>query len=290
MIDLGECTGFAQRRQSESAALAHRNNSQAALGSREWQKALDEADLAIKDDPMHADGYYLRGRGRLGLGRSAEARDDFTHALALDPNHTEAYHYRGHAQFGLGQYEKAAADFAEALKCMPKDAHLYYMRGRARLYLRQYDQAIEDFQRVLELKPLAVDEGGASVALAWLHVAGPERYRDTDKALPLAQRADKLKPEGYEQLRTLGAVQYRLGQYDQAVKTLLRAAATAKPGPTAYDQFFLAMSYHHIGETTKARECYERAVDWRKKQTRLPEVYAELLTSLQSEAEGLLRK
>jgi tetratricopeptide (TPR) repeat protein len=111
-----------------------------------------------------------------------------------------------------------------------------------------------------------------------------------NKALPLARRAHELKPEGYEQPRTLGTVQYRLGQSDRSVKTLLRAAAIAKPGPTSYDRFFLAMSYHQIDETTKARECYERAVDWRKKQTRLPEVYAELLTPLQSEAEGFLRK
>jgi tetratricopeptide (TPR) repeat protein/WD40 repeat protein len=290
VADLGEFAGFAERRQSESAALAHRKNSQSALDSREWQKALDEADLAIKDNPRHADGYYLRGRGWLGLGRSPEARDEFTQALALNSNHAEAYHYRGHAQFNLGQYEKSAADFAEALKRLPKDAHLYYMRGRARLYLLQYEQAIEDFQRVLEMKPLAVDEGGASEALAWLLVAGPENLRNADRALPLALRSHELQPEGYEQLRTLGAVEYRLGQYDHAVKTLTRAAAIAKPGPTAYDQFFLAMSYHRIGQTVKARKCYERAIEWRKRQTRLPEVYAALLTSLQTEAEELLRK
>jgi len=286
--DLGEFAAFAERRQSESAALAHRKSSQSALDSSEWQKALDEANLAVKAEPKNAEGYYLRGRGRLGLGRSPEACDDFTQALALNPNHAEAYHYRGHADFGLGQYEKAAGDFAEALKRLPKDAHLFNMRGRARHYLRQYDQAIEDYQRVLELKSLAVDEGGASEALAWLLVAGPERFRNADKALPLALRGHELQPEGYERLRTLGAVEYRLGQYEQAVKTLLRAAATAKPAPTAFDQFFLAMSYRRVGDFVKARECYERAVEWRKKQTRFSEHHVEVLNSLQSEAAAVL--
>jgi WD40 repeat protein/serine/threonine protein kinase/tetratricopeptide (TPR) repeat protein len=274
------------------AALAggvHRDRSLGHLNAGDWKKALEEAELAIKADPKHAEGYYLRGRGRLGLGRSAEARDDFTQALALNRNHTEASHYRGHAHDRLGQYENAAADFAEALKRLPKDAHLHYVRGRARHYLRQYDLAIEDFEQVLRLKALAVDEGGASEALAWLRVAGPERHRNADQALPLAKRALELKPEGYEPLRTVGAVQYRLGQYDEAVNTLTRAAAATKSGPAAYDQFFLAMTYHQLGETVKARECYERALAWRKKQTRLAEVNAELLTSLQVEVEGVLQ-
>jgi tetratricopeptide (TPR) repeat protein len=289
VADLGELAGFTQRRQRESAATAHRTSSKSALDAGEWQKALDEADLAVKANPKDADGYYLRGRGRLGLGRSAEARADFTQALALNPNHRESYHYRGHAHRDLRRYAEAAADFTEAVKRNPNDAHLHYVRGTARQYLRQYDQAIEDFQRALELKPLAADEVGASEALAWVYVAGPERFRDADKALPLAERAHELKPEGYEPLRTLGAVQYRLRQYDEAVKSLTRAAAAMKAGPTAYDQFFLAMTYQQRGDPAEARKCYERAVNWwRPRRTGLAEVYSEQLTSLQAEADDVL--
>ena len=48
--------------------------------------------------------------------------------------------------------------------------------------------------------------------------------------MPLAERAVELAPDGYDPLKTLGAVQYRLGQYDEAVNTLTRAAAATKAG------------------------------------------------------------
>ncbi len=85
-------------------------------------------------------------------------------------------------------------------------------------------------------------------------------------------------------------MQYRLGDYREALKSLTRATGLTRAGPTPYDQFFLAMTYHRRGETEEARKCYERAIVWRKEQTRLPEVRIELLTALEAEAAELLRK
>jgi Flp pilus assembly protein TadD len=135
-----------------------------------------------------------------------------------------------------------------------------------------------------------MDEADAGEHLAWLYVTGPQKYRDPNKALPLSQRAADLAPSAFQKLLTLGVVQYRLGDYHDAVKTLTRAAGLARAGPTPYDQFFLAMSYHRSGETVEARKCFERALVWRKEQTRLPEVRVELLKSLEVEAEEILRK
>jgi len=58
------------------------------------------------------------------------------------------------------------------------------------------------------------------------------------------------------------ALYYRLGRYRESVDQFSRAGAAWKAGPTSCDQFFLAMSYHRLGETAKARECYERAINW----------------------------
>ncbi len=188
-VDLGELAGFGHRQASKGAASAGK-----------WRKALDEAELAIKDNPRHADGYYLRGWSNKGLRKYAEARDDLSRAIALNPAHVEAYHQRGHAYQSLRRYEQAVDDFTAAIlgqfaiidKRKGADAHLYYALGLARYYLRQYDLAIADWKKALSLKPLPIDEADASEHLAWLYVTGPEKYRDANKALPLARRAANL--------------------------------------------------------------------------------------------------
>jgi tetratricopeptide (TPR) repeat protein len=256
---------------------------------------LEKLTRTIQDNPRDGDAHYRRGLVHRDLARHAQARDDFSQALAINPEHVEAYHHRGHAHERLGQWEKARDDFTAALQRYPRQAnfskfrqaHFYDMRGLAHQRLRDHDQAARDWEKSLDLAP---NQHAVGNDLAWLYATGPQQLRDAAKALPLAERANKLAPNTYTYLTTLGVVHYRLGQSNQAVQTLTRAAGLRKHGPTAFDRFVLAMSYHRLGEAVKARDCYDEALAWWKAQPRLTEFQVEQLNALRAEAEALLNK
>ena len=82
-------------------------------------------------------------------------------------------------------------------------------------------------------------------------------------ALKEAQAATELLPEGGNCLNTLGAAQYRVGDYKQSLATLTRSAElNAKQldleHPHPLDLVFLAMVHHRLGDETKAREHFSR--------------------------------
>jgi WD40 repeat protein/serine/threonine protein kinase len=124
---------------------------------------------------------------------------------------------------------------------------------------------------------------------AWRLVTGPEKLRDPAKALALIQAALKRRPGEPLFLNTLGVVHYRNGQYREAAATLEKSLAASRGQSDAFDLFFLAMCHHHLGDAAKARDCYDRALQWRREHKNLSPQHAEELKAFQAEAEALLR-
>jgi hypothetical protein len=69
----------------------------------------------------------------------------------------------------------------------------------------------------------------------------------------------------------------------------LQDAVKANDGTTtAYELFFLAMCYQHLGQPEKARDCYDRANKWWLAHAKLPQQWADELESFRNEAATLL--
>jgi tetratricopeptide (TPR) repeat protein len=97
---------------------------------------------------------------------------------------------------------------------------------------------------------------------AWLLVrAGGMPDRLYAAALPLAERAVADQPDNVDRLNTLGAALYRVGRYDESVRTLLRAVdlnIAAGGADKAADHLFLAMGNARLGDSAKAGEHLRR--------------------------------
>ena len=70
-----------------------------AIDAKDWNKALNELNLAAKEDPRNADvqnllGYSYRKRSNPDL---AKAFEHYKEALRLNPNHKGAHEYIGEA-------------------------------------------------------------------------------------------------------------------------------------------------------------------------------------------------
>jgi hypothetical protein len=82
---------------------------------------------------------------------------------------------------------------------------------------------------------------------------------------------------------------YRLGQYKEAVTALERGVKNNRGQATAFDLYFLAMCHHHLGDTARGRDCYDRGTAWQK-QTRLTPQHANELNAFRAEVETLLKE
>jgi WD40 repeat protein len=125
---------------------------------------------------------------------------------------------------------------------------------------------------------------------AWSLITGPEPRRDPAGALPLAERAVALAPDEPMCLNTLGVVYYRLGRYEPAAAALERSLHESKGAHAAYDLFVLAMCHARRGDAVKAKDCYDRAVQWvQERQGKLDPRESQELTAFRAEAEALVK-
>jgi tetratricopeptide (TPR) repeat protein len=182
---------------------------------------------------------------------------------------------------------QAIAEYTEGLRLEPRSAYFYV--ARAILYRRQLqpEKAAADYQKALELDG---EQVMANNNLAWIYATGPPQLRAPKKALPLALKAFQLVPT-WTYRNTLGVVYYRLGQFDKAVQTLEPNRDDPHNKELAIDLFFLAMSYHHLGDAAKSRTCYERALQQMEAaQPQLSPVQVQELRAFRAEADALLAK
>src|SRR5262249_48614701 len=101
--------------------------------------------------------------------------------------------------------------------------------------------------------------------LAWLlSTCADANLRKPDEAVELAKKAVALVPSEGMSWNTLGAARYRAGDWKVSVAALGKSMEVRKGGDS-FDWFFLAMAHWQLGENDKAREWYDRAVQWMDK-------------------------
>ncbi len=115
----------------------------------------------------------------------------------------------------------------------------------------KYPQAIAAFEKALELDS---DHALAQNNFAWFLVSCPDQsYRDPNRALELANQAYRVQPGSASYLNTLGVAQYRMGQCQAAIDTLLAAEKADPDRWFSHNFFFIAMARSRLGQETAAQ-------------------------------------
>ncbi len=119
---------------------------------------LDDCDAAMfgltPGSRDYAGTLVNRGVVYLWHGRYNRAVDDFDAAIAENPNVGEAYVNRGAAHIGLRQYAQGIADIDHGLPLGSEEPEkAYYNRGLAHEGLNDETAAYYDYMKAAELKP-----------------------------------------------------------------------------------------------------------------------------------------
>ena len=121
-----------------------------------WVEACTKVIESGRLDPQErAWALTIRAQGYLEEDPSDRDRAlaDAEAAVRTDPNNGYAYRTRGQAYALMGQDRKALADYDAAIRINPSEGYHYFVRGSEYWALRQTDAADRDFARAVELDP-----------------------------------------------------------------------------------------------------------------------------------------
>jgi serine/threonine protein kinase/Flp pilus assembly protein TadD len=256
---------------------------------------------AIGLDPNYRLAHDLLGRALIQLNRPAEAEAEFRTVIRLKPGSAKSHYGLAAAFHRQNKLDEAIAEYRETLRLEPQKEPENFLAhqglGQLLALKNRLDAAIVELTEAARLKPDNADaycalvpallrlgkrqeaqaalekaikqlkptDAAWSNELAWLLATCPDQsFRDVPRALELARKAVGVKPRDGSFWNTLGAVQYRAGDWKAAIKALEKSMALRNGGDPC-DWFFMAMTHGRLGDQKKARKWYDRAAQWMEK-------------------------
>jgi tetratricopeptide (TPR) repeat protein len=203
----------------------------------------------------------------------------------------------------LGKWDAAIADLSKAAQLEPDNAGWWAWLAPARLGAGRPDEYRKDFAEMLQ-RFGQTDKPFDAYLVAATCAVGPDATADWPTVVGLAEKAAHADPASWEYLHVLGAVLYRAGQLEEAVRRLAQAdqlvaddlAKGRSAPPPACPWFFLAMAHHRLDHVEESKKWLDKAVVWTDKTVReyeqgiqhLPWIAVLKLKLFRAEAEALI--
>jgi tetratricopeptide (TPR) repeat protein len=183
----------------------------------EVDKAIREFNTALKLAPNFAQLYNNRGNAFSQLGQEERAIQDYSEAIRRAPRTIDGYVNRGGLYTKLGRFDKAIADLDVAISINPGDSDSYSNRGQANKGKHNYKLAISDYKKALELSPHDPD---ILNNMAWLKATCPlDSFRNGKEALNEGNEACRLTNwRNADDIDTLAAANAEVGDFERAVQ------------------------------------------------------------------------
>ena len=147
-----ELIDIEKERHNKAIAYCVRGGAYSCKG--EYERALEDLNVAIKLNPKDAYAYYGRGIAYNDKQDYDCSITDFSRVIELNPEYVaEAYYARGIAYTKKKGYDCAIDDFNEVVKLNPEHVNAYYARGIAYVMKPDFGNAFKKFNTVAEKYP-----------------------------------------------------------------------------------------------------------------------------------------
>ncbi len=230
--------------------------------AKEWQKATDAAQEAVRKLPTSRDLKMVLAAQQADMGKADEALKDVSALLKGNGNSDDRQVYITLAQMNtrLRRFGDAEQDLDKAEQLSTKEddkEYVWFLRGSTFERAKRYADAEVQFKKVL-----ASDPEHAS-ALNYLGYMLADQNLELDAALGYIKKAVDLDPANGAYLDSLGWVYFRLGKYDLAEENLLKASQKINTDPTVHDH--LGDLYQKTGRLKMAVTNWDRALnEWNR--------------------------
>jgi tetratricopeptide (TPR) repeat protein len=228
--------------------------------AKEWQKATDAAKEAVQKSPNSRDLKMVLASQQADMGDADKALKDVNAMLKGNDEDRQVYITLAQMNTRLRRFPEAeqALDKVEALSTKPDDKeYVWFLRGSTYEREKRYADAEEQFKKVLASDP------DHSSALNYLGYMLADQNTKLDEALGYIKRAVELDPANGAYLDSLGWAYFRLGKYEMAEESLLKASQKINTDPTVHDH--LGDLYQKTGRLKLAATNWERALtEWNR--------------------------
>jgi tetratricopeptide (TPR) repeat protein len=227
---------------------------------KQWQQATDAAREAVAKLPNDRDMKMVYASQLADSGQPDKALAQVKGLLKGAPEDRQVYLNLAQMYSRLKRWPEAdeALTKADGLSDKPEDKeYVTFLRASNFERQKKYDQAEELFRKVLASNPQN------AVTLNYLGYMLADRNVKLDEALSLIKKAMELEPASGAYLDSLGWAYYRMGKYDLAEDSLLKASQKIGTDPTVQDH--LGDLYQKTGRLKLAAAHWERALnEWNK--------------------------
>jgi tetratricopeptide (TPR) repeat protein len=253
-------------------------------------EAIDNFQLAAKNDPASGDALFGYGKALVLLGHGAEAIPTLTRAIAIDPKNAEGYRLRGSAYASpfVSKNKQAFEDIQKSIELNPEDYESYFVLGQLDIRTENYKGATDAIGKAIELykpKPGQEDQpffqGYLMRASAFIEL-GKKLQKDSpeqkaayqasfDEVQKIIKQLDEKNPAHVPilaaSLFSRGVAERMLAQLGPATRTFTHAIelrstlqADESTGPFLADAYYRrGICFHLIGEDRMAISDFESA-------------------------------
>lgn len=227
-----------------------------AVRARDFGRALELSQTALRKDPRDYRIWTLRGMAHAGKGALPSALDSYEHALKLNPGYLPALEGAAQTRYQLGS-PAARQSVLQVLKIRPGDPTSLAMLGFLEYKQGNCPQAISHFE---DAEPVLATQPIAQAAFATC-LASAKQY---DRAIPLLQQALAAAPaQNSATIRlNLALAQWKSEHPDDALATLQPAIDNQDQSTqNLNDALILAADiYESVNKTQQAIELLRRAI------------------------------
>lgn len=226
---------------------------------RQPQKALEEADAALKKDPSDRTLRLLKASILGEQGHADQAVQELQAMLGSKGNDdVETYRAIAQVDSQVKRFPEAEAAARKALEASSKSDDQefgHFLLGSIYEREKKYDLAEQEFKKVLSTDPLN------AAAANYLGYMLADRGVRLEESVKYIQEALKLEPNNGAYLDSLGWAYFKMHRLDQAENQLEKAARLITTDPTIHEH--LGHIYLELGKKREAQEVWERALkEW----------------------------
>ena len=228
--------------------------------AKEWQKATEVAKEATEKLPNSRDLKMVLAAQQADMGNPDRALKDVQGMLKGVPEDRGVYITLAQMNTRLKRYPEAeqALDKAEQLSTKQDDKeYIWFLRGSTFERQKRYADAELQFKKVIASDPQHAQ------ALNYLGYMLADQNIKLDEALGYIKRAIDIDPTNGAYLDSIGWAYFRLGKYEMAEESLIKASQKINTDPTVHDH--LGDLYQKTGRLKLAATHWERAlVEWNR--------------------------
>lgn len=220
--------------------------------TNEWTRAIENYSKVPPGSVYYSEAVIHSAYLYKKYGQQARATEFVSQAIEVRDDIPQFYSFLASLLDDQKQYERGVQMLSKAVKKFPKDAQLNFFLGSMQDRLGNSDQTISQMRKVLEIEEDHVQ------ALNYLAYTYAELNENLDEAEELAGKALMLKPDDPYVLDTLGWVQFKKGNHNEAIKFL--ELAYKKQSDEAVIAEHLGDVYYRIQLIDKAIKMYNKAI------------------------------